>query len=85
MFLLVDLRLALPRGAGVSNNINYLPRGLGKSNCIELQCVSGSTPKPFPLIDSGLQIGSRDDAPGPFPTRAFAETVAGEGRNARTS
>ena len=75
--------MARPRGAGVSNTIKYLTQSLGKSNRIELQCVSGSLPKPFPHIfeqdDSGFQIGPRYDAPRPPSTLAFEEAVAGEG------
>jgi hypothetical protein len=39
--------VALPSGAAVSSNINHLAKGLGKTSCIELQCVSKSFPNPF--------------------------------------
>jgi hypothetical protein len=76
------IAMALPRGTGVSSKINRLEKGLGKTRCIELQCVSGSLPNPFSLIvacevGGGFQIGWQDDPPS-FPSRSFAEAVAGQ-------
>jgi hypothetical protein len=51
---------------------------LGKSARIVLQGVSAPFPKPIIQReeDGQYQVGSGDDADGPFPSRHFAEAVA---------
>ena len=78
--------LVSAEGMPSANNINGLNCQTSLNAHIDAQRVSPALSNPIIQRDDGkYQIGTGCDAPGPFPTRSFAEAVAGEVRHARTT